>query len=104
MDTDFGSEDFSSNGRWLKIKTASRIPEQMFIDGTVKKNCSKCGADFHCGATSEAVNGTESFSCWCTELDGVSVVTDAGQDCLCPDCLTAAVKLAESAPENHRTK
>jgi len=61
----------------------------------MQKNCSKCGKDFHCGATREAANGTEELSCWCTELPHVGMVAGEDEDCLCPECLTEAIgKLA----------
>ena len=62
----------------------------------MQKNCSKCGKDFHCGATREAANGTAELSCWCTELPHVGVVAGEDKDCLCPECLNEAIgKLTE---------
>ena len=58
----------------------------------MQKNCSNCGKDFHCGATSGAADGTEELSCWCTELPHVGVVGEADQDCLCPECLSEAIE------------
>jgi hypothetical protein len=48
--------------------------------GHVKqKNCSRCGAAFHCGAES---GGTR---CWCD--DASRVTPDTELDCFCPACL-----------------
>jgi len=58
----------------------------------MQKNCSNCGKDFHCGATSGAADGTEVLSCWCTELPHVGVVGEPDQDCLCPECLGEAIE------------
>lgn len=57
----------------------------------MQKTCSNCAKEFHCGATSSATNGSESFSCWCEELPRVSMIGTTEQDCLCPDCLKQAI-------------
>ena len=80
--------------------TAGRNPALVvlkdFGTGTMQKNCSNCGKDFHCGATREAANGTEELSCWCAELPHVGLVTSTDHDCLCPECLREAIgKIAE---------
>ena len=45
--------------------------------------CSRCGADFACGATDC------STPCWCASYPPVSPVGDAR--CLCPACLVATI-------------
>jgi len=59
----------------------------------MQKNCSKCGAEFHCGADSAG----ESFSCWCAELPNAWPLPGANEDCLCPACLEEA-RLSGRAP------
>jgi len=66
----------------------------------VKKNCSQCGAEFRCGATGEALAGTADFSCWCTEVPNVPPVAGGEKDCLCPECLAAAVRESEFARDS----
>src|SRR5712691_4028418 len=43
------------------------------------KRCSRCAAEFVCGADSET------WRCWCAELPPIMPVTNEG--CLCPKCL-----------------
>jgi len=54
-----------------------------------QKNCSKCGAGFHCGAQS----GTH---CWCDDRPKLSPVAE--WDCLCPACLGDAIAQQHSQP------
>src|SRR5712692_5919345 len=55
------------------------------------KSCSNCGVSFTCGPTVGKPN------CWCEEFPRVSLAADAGQDCLCPECLRRAI---ENLPQN----
>ncbi|HZV55103.1 MAG TPA: cysteine-rich CWC family protein [Rhodocyclaceae bacterium] len=56
-----------------------------------KKSCPRCGASFECGAKSGA-------GCWCSVLPRLIFVDPALGDCLCPDCLKAALTVQEQAP------
>jgi hypothetical protein len=72
---------------------------------TVQKKCSNCGREFQCGAAAASASGGRDFSCWCKDLPHVSLVAAVDQDCLCPECLQAALtKLADdrksSSPAN----
>jgi hypothetical protein len=53
------------------------------------KRCPRCGAVFSCGA---ATGGT----CWCGVLPRLTFVDPAVPDCLCPDCLKAALAAERS--------
>lgn len=61
------------------------ISDHPLRDQSRPKNCSNCGVSFTCG--SAAGKG----SCWCEELQHVSLVAAADQDCLCPECLSKAI-------------
>src|SRR4029077_17957403 len=49
-------------------------------DQAAKKSCSRCGADFRCGATDAREK------CWCDALPAI-LPSEDGSDCLCPACL-----------------
>lgn len=50
------------------------------------KECDHCGRTFECGP------GTgENGDCWCGSLPNV-VPFEAGQDCLCPECLKEQIE------------
>jgi alpha-ribazole phosphatase len=54
--------------------------------GTVRtKHCGRCGADFLCGPAPGRA------SCWCDDLPHVGWIAGAAHDCLCPECLRAAI-------------
>ena len=50
----------------------------------VSKQCSQCGAEFTCGATSSVL--LDKGACWCQAYPAVLPMSTA-QDCRCPDCL-----------------
>lgn len=59
------------------------------------KHCSRCGADFRCGANDLGSR------CWCMSYPAVSVIPEAAPrhssgiqspDCLCPQCLAGMAK------------
>ena len=49
-----------------------------------QKHCSRCGNAFACGPE------TKGTKCWCDQLPYISLAAAADQDCLCPECLSAA--------------
>ncbi len=49
------------------------------------KLCGRCGTAFCCGPAEG------NSRCWCDELPPVSPPAGNGHDCLCPDCLRAAI-------------
>jgi uncharacterized protein len=57
----------------------------MPADAGRTKVCSACGAAFACGPGT----GKDGVSCWCQALPPLA--PKAGDDCLCPACLVAAV-------------
>jgi hypothetical protein len=67
-------------------------PAQCLDRPVAAKNCPLCGAVFTCGPQSSNQH------CWCEELPKVGVVGDAGQDCLCPNCLAAAMSANNTTP------
>lgn len=55
-----------------------------------RTQCSRCGAQFDCGARMAA--------CWCQQLPPLdSSRVEAGAGCYCPDCLAALVAAQASA-------
>ena len=50
-----------------------------------EKVCGRCGAAFRCGPA----EGKE--RCWCDALPHVSPPAGTGHDCLCQNCLRAAI-------------
>lgn len=50
-----------------------------------EKNCSSCNAVFTCGP---AQSGER---CWCEHLPHVPLIANERADCLCPQCLNAAI-------------
>ncbi len=63
-----------------------------------EKRCPRCGTTFTCGPA------TGKTHCWCSELPNVGPVASSAHDCLCPDCLRAAVatKLLKSDGESEK--
>ena len=57
-----------------------------------RKTCPRCGATFTCGAAAGE------SSCWCGVLPRLTFVDPAIPDCLCPDCLEAALQAQRSSP------
>ena len=59
------------------------------LRNTVKeKNCSSCGEGFTCGAD------VQEDRCWCEHLPHLPLAAIEGRDCLCPRCLSDAIKSA----------
>jgi len=56
--------------------------------------CARCGTRFTCGMRSGAER------CWCAELPPLAPVP--GRDCLCADCLRAALAAAPHAADGWR--
>ncbi len=57
------------------------------------KMCSRCGAQFPCGAL------PGQSRCWCAELPPIMPLAAEG-DCFCPECLRAEIeaRLTANAP------
>jgi hypothetical protein len=53
-----------------------------------EKNCSSCGEGFTCGV------GGRVERCWCEHLPHLPLAAIEGSDCLCPHCLSDAIKAA----------
>jgi hypothetical protein len=56
-----------------------------------KKQCPRCGGTFQCA------EDLGPGSCWCEALPKVSSLPGAGNECLCPICLPAAIAAAQKA-------
>ena len=56
-----------------------------------QKNCSKCGAAFHCGSERGGAN------CWCDNLPKLFPLAE--RDCLCPACFGDAIAQQQSQPK-----
>lgn len=53
--------------------------------------CENCGAAFHCGMGDDV-------ACWCESAFPKLLTGEAGQSCLCPDCLRARIAALGPAP------
>ena len=65
----------ASNGDASKCASSYVSPVRM-------KNCPECGEAFEC----------KMGGCWCSELPGLPRGSVPASDCLCPACLTSALK------------
>ena len=60
------------------------------------KQCSRCGADFTCGARAD--------SCWCQNLPALPAsAMDIQVDCRCPRCLEEIIALASRSASEPQT-
>ncbi len=59
-----------------------------------EKFCGRCGSAFRCGPTEGKCQ------CWCDDLPHVSPPAGKGHDCLCPDCLRAAIECRDLPVED----
>ena len=73
--------DCSTTNRDLPSSAGSSVKE---------KNCSSCGEGFTCGTE------VREERCWCEHLPHLPLAAIEGRDCLCPQCLSDAIKAAFS--------
>lgn len=66
-----------------EVSTSNAVPTK-----TSKKNCPECGQTFEC----------KMGGCWCSDLPLLPRGSLPASDCLCPECLSKAVKLHATLP------
>jgi hypothetical protein len=72
----------------IDCSTVNRDLPIGFRNTVKEKNCSSCGEGFTCGA-----QGREE-RCWCEHLPHLPLAAIETRDCLCPRCLSDAIKAA----------